>query len=171
MGGASTTRSSPSCSSLPVQTSWGSRSGLRGYLSCLGCATSGDSSSPESAVGLLTRLSSCLMTSTGTGPVGSFLRGGMAARSFAGELEGFSVERSDGGCQVGAERLRVAQLGVSPPAEPGVAVDRWNPQVPGSLRLLPGGRFLLERSRHLDDQRPHRVVVLARLEPDQEVRD
>jgi len=42
IGGASTTRSSSSCSSLPRQTSCGSRSGLRGYLSWVGCATSGD---------------------------------------------------------------------------------------------------------------------------------
>jgi len=57
IGTAGTTRSSPSCSSLPFQTSCGSSDGSRGYRSACGPVASASARGPSSAVGMFTRLS------------------------------------------------------------------------------------------------------------------
>ena len=50
-----------------------------------------------------------------------------------------------------------------------MGVDRGQPQVPGGVGLLRGDVPVLQRPGDLDDQRPHRIVVIAGHEPDEEV--
>src|ERR1017187_8591979 len=70
MGTAGTSRSERSCSSLPCQTSCGSSDGSRGQRIFFGAFSSSATKSRSSSVGMLARLSLCLVARTGVADLG-----------------------------------------------------------------------------------------------------
>src|ERR1035441_7562912 len=83
MGTAGTSSGWRSCSSLPCQTSCGSSDGSRGYRMVLGAFSWSWTKSRNSSVGMLARLSLCLVARTGVGDLGLGCLGFMVFQSVA----------------------------------------------------------------------------------------